>query len=238
MAARRACSRRRSSARRPVSGRRVRRAGLRHAAASIPAAAAATGRKFRYANYSDWGGGDYQDLMAGVDHVIATGRRRSGPAGHHGLELRRLHDVVDDHADEAVQGGLGRRRRDEPDELHRHGRHPRLLPDYFGGEFWDVFDRWRAHSAMFNVKGVTTPTLIQHGEQDLRVPHLAGLRTLQRPRCARRSRRRWSSIRGSRTGSRSRRLTKDAMERNLEWFDRWIKGRAATTSSSGRQKEK
>src|SRR4029450_3195783 len=47
---------------------------------------------------------------------------------------------------------------------------PGFVPDYFGGEYWDVFDRWRAHSAMFQVKGVTTPTLILHGEADVRVP--------------------------------------------------------------------
>jgi len=31
------------------------------------------GKEFRHANHKDWGGGDYQDLMAGVDHVIAKG---------------------------------------------------------------------------------------------------------------------------------------------------------------------
>ena len=28
-------------------------------------------------------------------------------------------------------------------------------------------------------------------------------------------------------------LIKDAMERNLEWFDRWIKGSTGSTSSGG-----
>ncbi len=31
------------------------------------------GKDFRYANYGDWGGKDFQDLMAGVDSVIAMG---------------------------------------------------------------------------------------------------------------------------------------------------------------------
>ena len=39
----------------------------------IPEALQATVRKFRFANIKDWGGGDYQDLMTGVDHVIAMG---------------------------------------------------------------------------------------------------------------------------------------------------------------------
>ena len=47
---------------------------------------------------------------------------------------------------------------------------PSFIPDYFDAEYWDDPESWHAHSAMFQVKGVTTPTLIQHGENDLRVP--------------------------------------------------------------------
>jgi dipeptidyl aminopeptidase/acylaminoacyl peptidase len=47
------------------------------------------GRAFRYANYGDWGGGDYQDIMSGVDAMIDrgssprrtdSGQRRWAPA--------------------------------------------------------------------------------------------------------------------------------------------------------------
>ncbi|HET6897921.1 MAG TPA: S9 family peptidase, partial [Vicinamibacteria bacterium] len=31
------------------------------------------GREFRYANYKDWGGGDYQDILSGVDALVAKG---------------------------------------------------------------------------------------------------------------------------------------------------------------------
>src|SRR6185295_16584631 len=31
------------------------------------------GRDFRHANYRDWGGGDYRDIMAGVDALVARG---------------------------------------------------------------------------------------------------------------------------------------------------------------------
>ena len=82
---------------------------------------------------------------------------------------------------------------------------PGFVPDYFGGEYWDVFDRWRARSAMFNVKGVTTPTLIQHGEAGPARADLAGIRALQRADAAGCCRRRWSSTRASRTAFRSRR---------------------------------
>ena len=47
---------------------------------------------------------------------------------------------------------------------------PNFLPDYFAGEPWEKFEAYRDHSPMSFVKGVTTPSLILHGEQDLRVP--------------------------------------------------------------------
>src|SRR5205807_10360777 len=47
---------------------------------------------------------------------------------------------------------------------------PGFIPDYMGAEFWDNLEIYRAHSAMYNIKGASTPTLIQHGEADERVP--------------------------------------------------------------------
>ena len=47
---------------------------------------------------------------------------------------------------------------------------PGFLPDYFAGEPWDNFEAYQKHSPMAFVKGVSTPTLILHGENDLRVP--------------------------------------------------------------------
>ena len=75
---------------------------------------------------------------------------------------------------------------------------------------------------MFNVKGVTTPTLIQHGENDLRVPISQGYElynalkrqgvTVQMVTYPRQPH-----------GIQEPKLLKDAMERNLAWFERWIK---------------
>jgi dipeptidyl aminopeptidase/acylaminoacyl peptidase len=47
---------------------------------------------------------------------------------------------------------------------------PGFVPDYFAGEFWNSLAAYEKHSAMFNIKGATTPTMIQHGERDVRVP--------------------------------------------------------------------
>ena len=98
---------------------------------------------------------------------------------------------------------------------------PGFIPDYMGGEYWDNFDTWRTRSAMFNIKGVTTPTLIQHGEKDLRVPISQGyelynalkrqsvpVKMVVYPRQPH--------------GIQEPKLVLDAMQRNLDWFDRWI----------------
>ena len=57
------------------------------------------GKDFRYANFQDWGYGDFRDLMSGVDHVIDMGVADPGPTPPHGLELRRLHDLLGRDAD-------------------------------------------------------------------------------------------------------------------------------------------
>ncbi len=99
-----------------------------------------------------------------------------------------------------------------------------FVPDYFGGEYWDVLDRWRTHSAMFNVKGVTTPTLIQHGEADLRVPVSQGYEfynALKRQGVTTRM----VVYPRQPHGLQEPRFVKDAMTRNLEWFDRYVLGK-------------
>lgn len=51
---------------------------------------------------------------------------------------------------------------------------PGFLPDYFGGEPWEQFDAFRKHSPIAHIKNVTTPTLILHGADDVRVPTTQG----------------------------------------------------------------
>ena len=135
-----------------------------------PRGSSGYGRKFRYANYRDWGGGDYRDIMTGVDHAIGMGVADPDRLGIMGWSYGGYMTswvITQTKRFKAASVGAG-----VTNLMSFTGTAdiPGFVPDYFGGEYWDVFDRWRARSAMFNVKGVTTPTLIQHGEQDLRVP--------------------------------------------------------------------
>ena len=45
-----------------------------------------------------------------------------------------------------------------------------FLPDYFDGDFWDRSAVYREHSPLAHVANATTPSLIQHGQADRRVP--------------------------------------------------------------------
>jgi dipeptidyl aminopeptidase/acylaminoacyl peptidase len=179
------------------------------------------GRAFRYANYGDWGGGDFQDIMSGVDAMIDRGiadPERLGVMGWSYGGYMTSWVITQTGRFQAASVGAGL-----PNLMSFAGTAdvPGFIPDYFGGEYWEVLDRWQARSAMFNIKGVTTPTLIQHGEEDRRVPISQAYElynALDRqgvdvtmvvyPRQPH--------------GIREPKLQLDAMRRNLEWFDRWV----------------
>ena len=185
------------------------------------------GRQFRYANYKDWGGGDYKDILSGVDALVAKGVADPDRLGIMGWSYGGYMTswvITQTKRFKAASVGAG-----VTNLMSFTGTAdiPSFIPDYFGGEYWDTFDTWRARSAMFNVKGVTTPTLIQHGESDKRVPISQGYElynALKRqgvitkmvvyPRQPH--------------GIQEPKLMLDAMTRNLEWFDRYVLGSAAS----------
>ena len=45
-----------------------------------------------------------------------------------------------------------------------------LITQYCGGWYWDQSERYLQHSPIRHVQNVKTPTLIQHGTEDFRVP--------------------------------------------------------------------
>lgn len=179
------------------------------------------GKKFRYANYKDWGGMDYQDLMTGVDHVIRMGVADADRLGVMGWSYGGFMTswiITQTKRFKAASVGAG-----VTNLMSFTGTAdiPGFLPDYFGAEFWDDPDIYRQHSAMFNVKGVSTPTLIQHGEKDERVPVSQGYElynALQRQGVT------VKMVVYPRTphGPREPKLLLDVMKRNLEWFNQYL----------------
>lgn len=128
------------------------------------------GKKFRFANLGDWGGKDYEDLMAGVDHVISMGV----------ADPERLAVMGWSYGGFMTSWVIGQTKRFKAAVVGAGVTNlwsftgtadiPGFLPDYFAGEPWENFEEYRLHSPMSHVGAAVTPTLILHGESDLRVP--------------------------------------------------------------------
>jgi dipeptidyl aminopeptidase/acylaminoacyl peptidase len=175
------------------------------------------GAKFRHANLKDWGGKDYQDLMAGVDHVIALGvadPNRLGVCGWSYGGYMTSWIITQTKRFKAASIGAP-----VTNLMSFTGTAdiPSFIPDYFGAEFWDNPAIYRAHSAMFNIKGAATPTMIQQGEQDVRVPIQQGYELYNALK------RQGTTVKmvaypRQPHGLQEPRLLLDAAGRNIEWF--------------------
>jgi dipeptidyl aminopeptidase/acylaminoacyl peptidase len=135
-----------------------------------PRGSSGYGWRFRYANFSDWGGGDYKDLMAGVDYLISKGMvdpERLGSMGwsYGGYMTAWITTQTNRFKAAAVGAGV-------INLVSFTGTTDILgfIPSYFEGEFWERNDIIQARSPLYNIKNATTPTLILHGEADFRVP--------------------------------------------------------------------
>ncbi len=132
------------------------------------------GREFRYANFKDWGYGDYEDVMSGVDKVLEMGigdEDRMAVMGWSYGGYMTSFLVTKTNRFKAASMGAGlpnlvsmTTTTDIPDYLVGH----------MGGEFWDDYDTFEKHSAMYRISNVVTPTQVIHGEKDLRVPFTQG----------------------------------------------------------------
>jgi len=179
------------------------------------------GPAFRASNKEDWGGGDYRDIMAGVDYLIARGiadPQRLGIMGWSYGGYMTSWAITQTPRFRAASVGAG-----VTNLISMTGTTDitGFLPDYFGGEYWDVLSVFVQHSPMLQIKGVTTPTLILHGERDRRVPLGQGLEL-------------YTAIKRQGVpvemviyprqdhGPTEPRLIMDIMERNIAWFDRWL----------------
>ncbi len=187
-----------------------------------PRGSSGYGKQFRQANIQDWGGKDYQDLMTGVDQVIKMGVADPDKLGVMGwsyggymtswviTQTRRFKAASIGAAVTNLVSFTGTA--DIRD----------FLPDYFNGESYDRMEVFLKHSPIAHVKGVTTPSLIQHGAADERVPLSQGqeyynallrqkvpVKMVVYPRQPH--------------GPREPKFLHHIMSDNLEWFDKHLK---------------
>ncbi|HEV2833826.1 MAG TPA: S9 family peptidase [Pyrinomonadaceae bacterium] len=192
-----------------------------------PRGSSGYGAEFRRANMRDWGGGDYQDLMAGVDRVIEMGVAdpdRLGVMGWSYGGFMTSWIVTQTGRFKAASAGAP-----VTNLMSFNGTSDivSFIPDYFGGQFWDVLDLYQKHSPMFNVKGVTTPTMIQHGEADVRVPISQGYEFYNALK-ARGVPTRMLVLPRQPHGPNEPKMQLIVMNANLEWFDKYIGGKSSS----------
>jgi dipeptidyl aminopeptidase/acylaminoacyl peptidase len=132
------------------------------------------GLKFKAANINDWGGGDYKDLMTGVDHVISLGIADPNKLvvmgwSYGGYMTNWVIGQTTRFKAAATGAGLS-------NMISMWGTNdiPTILDDYFSGTPMESTDRYVKMSPLYYIKNATTPTLILHGEIDPRVPTSQG----------------------------------------------------------------
>ena len=187
-----------------------------------PRGSSGYGTEFRRANIKDWGIGDYNDLMTGVDKVIEMGiadPNRLGVMGWSYGGYMTSTIITKTKRFKAASAGAPVT---NLMSFTTTADIPGFIPDYFGGQYWEAPDVYAKHSAMFNIKGVTTPTLVQHGEADVRVPISQGYE-LYNALKAQGVPTRMIVLPRQPHGPNEPKMQIAAMQSNLDWFEKYLK---------------
>lgn len=187
-----------------------------------PRGSSGYGTEFRRANIKDWGGMDYQDLMTGVDKVIAMGVADPDRLGVMGWSYGGYMTSTIITKTKRFKAASAGAPVTNLMSFTTTADIPGFIPDYFGGQFWEAPDVYAKHSAMFNIKGATTPTLIQHGEADVRVPISQGYE-LYNALKAQGVPTRMIVLPRQPHGPNEPKMQIAAMQSNLDWFDKYLK---------------
>jgi dipeptidyl aminopeptidase/acylaminoacyl peptidase len=129
------------------------------------------GQKTLAANVNDWGGGDFKDIMTGVDALVARGIADPDKLAHIGWSYggyMTAWTITQTTRYKAAMVGAGL-----TNMWSMYGTNdiPSVLIAYFGGiPNKQTLPLYLDRSAMTHIDKATTPTLILHGANDERVP--------------------------------------------------------------------
>jgi dipeptidyl aminopeptidase/acylaminoacyl peptidase len=167
-----------------------------------------------------WGDADYKDIMTGVDDLVAKGLADPDRLGVMGASYGGyMTDWIVTQTGRFKAASAGASISDLADEyfLSDAGE---IMAEYFKRP-WEARESYLAHSPLTFADRVTTPLLIQHGERDMRVPVAHA----------------WKFYRALKAMGKTVELDihprgghvfyepaqeREAMKRNLEWFEKWI----------------
>jgi dipeptidyl aminopeptidase/acylaminoacyl peptidase len=188
-----------------------------------PRGSSGYGQKFSDGTLNEWGGGDYRDLMAGVDEALRhypwlDANRMGVTGGSYGGFMTNWVITQTPRFKAAVSAASV----SNLVSFYSTSLYQDLIHAEFGGFPWDNYDQLWQWSPLRYVKQAQTPTLFLHGEQDNDV-HITQAEEMYM--ALRRRGVETVLVRYPREGHglREPRHRVDALERTLAWFDRFLK---------------
>jgi dipeptidyl aminopeptidase/acylaminoacyl peptidase len=181
------------------------------------------GQKFSDGTFREWGGGDYRDLMAGVDEALAKNSwidsERMGVVGgsYGGFMVNWMITQTP-----RFRAAVARASVSNLISFYGTSLYQDLIHAEFGGLPWDDYELLWRWSPLRHVRDARTPTLFIHGELDNDVPitQAEEMYTALRRRGVEAA-----LVRYPREGHgfREPRHRLDSIERTLDWFDKYLK---------------
>lgn len=177
------------------------------------------GAAFRLKNTLSQGVGDYQDVMAGIDHLVRQGIADPDRLGVMGWSYGGyLTGAVISQTNRFKAASIGAPATDWITYYGQFDGSKEVLWTYFGGTPWEVPENYMRHSYRSRLKDIRTPSLLQVGALDIN--HNGEI---------------YQALTDSKIpveytvyprephGFVEPAHQRDLMERNLAWFTRWIK---------------
>jgi dipeptidyl aminopeptidase/acylaminoacyl peptidase len=188
-----------------------------------PRGSSGYGQKFSDGTINEWGGGDYRDLMAGVDEVLRKnswidGDRIGVTGGSYGGFMTNW--IITQTP--RFRGAVAVASLSNLISFYSTSLYQDLVHAEFGGFPWDNFDLLWQWSPLRYVRQVQTPTLFIHGENDNDV-HITQAEEMYMALKRRGVDTVFVRYPREGHGLREPKHRVDALERTINWFDRYVK---------------
>lgn len=180
------------------------------------------GEYFRTLNHGEISNKDWIDINSGIDATIKMGYVDGNRLGIMGWSFgghQTFWGITQSNRFKAASAGAGA---NDLISMYSQTDLPNFYHTYLGPKPWEDFDLYEQRSAYRYVNNVTTPLLIQVGEEDKRVPAEQSIQFYEALKGIGRVETELIIYPEQGHGIRDPRLIKDAMKRNLEWFEKWI----------------
>ncbi len=199
-----------------------------------PRGSSTYGADFTVAVQQDWGGEDYQDIMAAVDHLCDRPYVDSDRLGVHGYSYGGfMTSWVVGHTTRFKAAVVGAPCINLNSMYGTSDIGVSFGEIQWGGAWWDLEEAFRHHSPLTYAPNVETPVLLLHGEDDVRCPmeqseqYFVALRRqgkevelVRFPGCSHLFRRAGHPV-----------LRKEYLARTLAWIDRFVGGGGPTPAA-------